>query len=288
MKKAFICLLLFFSGMVWGLEPVIYFNQIDGAGFFSVFQRLIAVLDAYENGEVGGAEIDFGTTGLYYDETMGPNWWGYYFEPLPLQIDKEARRVSIVERDGDFVDRGNTGVSRSQSRYLIDKYIKVRPKFLKEVELFIKKNMKGSSFIGVHYRGTDKMRLEACYLSVNEAVSRIKQKLLQMNGFQKGKIFVATDDQSFLDLMKQEFGNRVCCFEMKRSTNNQPIHMYGKSSGYMRGKMALLDCLVLSKSSFFFRTGSNLSNSALLLNPSLPSLLLNSSFWGDREDLRSP
>jgi len=264
--------------------PVISCRELEfGAGFFSVFQRFIAALDDYEKGEVSGLEIDLGTTGLYYDAIKGPNWWGYYFEELPIQVDSSSPKVDIREKLDEYTTRGIVEIPSERCNYLANKYLKVRQEFLQEADEFIKNNSKDTHLIGVQYRGTDKMNVEATYISQEAAALRIKEELSRMTIPQNFKIFVATDDQLFLDAMKKEFSNKVCYFEMERSRHKElPIHLYGRSSGYIKGKEALLDCLVLSKSDFLFRTSSNLSNSALIFNPSLPSFLLNNGVFGDR------
>jgi len=283
--KLLVCSLLLFSTNVWGQAPVMVCTNF-GCGFFSAFNTVVGLLDSYEQGEISGIEIKMGTAGLYYDEAKGPNWWSYYFEPFPMQINDTAPRMYI---DGPLYCfhslRGCVEMSKHRCNYLVNKYIKIRPEILKEVEVFLKKKVKNQPFVGVHYRGTDKILskpvAEAEYLSPEEAVLKIKQGLLRMPECSTYKIFVATDDQSFLDLMKQEFGKRVCYFEMERSTDGQPIHERGgKSDGYLGGKMVLLDCLVLSRSDFFFRTSSNLGGAVITFNPSLPSIFLNRALGG--------
>jgi len=279
------CFLLFFSSIVWSEGPVVSLKGCDEAGFFCMFQAVLGMLDAYDKEEISGVEINFGKSGYYYDESMGENWWNYYFEPFRMHIDGSSYRISFQEKAYDYYLRGSSKLSKGRCNFLINKYMRIQPKILQEVKEFLRRNIKDSNFIGVHYRGTDKMKGESTFLSVKSAVLRIKQKLSCMKKPSGYRIFVATDDQSFLDHMKTEFGKRICYFEMERSTNNLPIHMYGASSGYIKGKMALLDCLVLSKSVFLFRTSSNLSNVSLVFNPSLESVLLNAALWkeGDRE-----
>ena len=282
--RSLVCLLLLFSANVWGLGPNAVCTNFH-CGFFSAFNMVVGLLDAYEKGEISGIEIKLGTTGLYYDKTKGPNWWEYYFKPLSIQANETAARMEIEESQYiTYSLRGYTEISRERGYYLTNKYIKMRPEFLKEVDTFLKRKIKNRPFVSVHYRGTDKMEKESNIISREEVVLQIKQKLFQTEKFKNIGIFVATDDQLFLDLMKQEFGNRVCYFEMERSTDNQPIHEH-REDGYISGKMALLDCLVLSRSDLFFRTSSNLGGVAIILNLSLPSLLLNRACWGnDRED----
>jgi len=278
--RALFCLLFFFSNVIRAEASVISCTNLR-YGFFSGFHTIVGLLDAYEKKEVAGVEIDLGTLGLYYDEERGPNWWGYYFEPLSIHINRNVPRVPLELRQyGQYSLRASGQLPRKRCFFLINKYIKIRSEIQQEVNEFIHNNFGTQPFVSIHYRGTDKMKHEAELLSVNKTISNIKRALSHMKGCKHLKIFVATDDQGFLYHMKKTFGSRVRYFEMERSRNNQAVHTHGTSSGYIKGKMALLDCLVLSKSCFLFRTSSNLSNAALLFNPSLSSRRLNKGKWG--------
>jgi len=272
--RPFLYLLMLFTTTALAESPVAKCAHFP-YGFFSGFHTIIGLLDAYDNGKLGGIEVDLKTTGFYYDKAKGPNWWQYYFEPFSMNIEDNAPRIHIdLDRYRFYSHRGDA-LAKTRSCYLINKYIKIQPKILKELNDFLRKNVETHYLIGVHYRGTDKMWGEASRLSVSSAVNKIEQELSHMEKPSNFKIFVATDSQHFLDYMKNRFGTKICYFEMERSTDNQPIHSCGKSSGYEKGKTALLDCLVLSKTNFLFCTSSNLNNVSLMFNPSIAVFYLN-------------
>jgi hypothetical protein len=255
------------------------FCEKEDAGFFACFNIVIGALDAYDRGKLGGFSVDFGTTGLYYDVSKGANWWRYYFKPLSIEK-KHLPRVYLWEA-GMYVCNGAYNLSRRRCKLLIEKYIHIRKSVLRKVNAFIRTKMHNKKFVAVQYRGTDKFTAESTYLSQEEACERVSQVLARKK-LHKRKIFVATDTQSFVEMMKKRFGKRVVCTKAARSSNGQPVHFRPDIGGYEKGMDALVDCLLLSRSTLLIRTASNLSNTALSFNPKLKSILLNRSQWPDR------
>ena len=127
--------------------------------------------------------------------------------------------------------------------------------------------------IGVHYRGTDKVRgskKEAdpvCYYNVVEAVKQ------NMKG--NTNIFIATDEIDFLDHMGNIFGERVVHTEAKRSYDNRPIHLTrDQGNGGELALDAMLDALLLAKCDLMIRTSSNLSRASMFMNPRMRTMTL--------------
>jgi hypothetical protein len=87
-------------------------------------------------------------------------------------------------------------------------------------------------------------------------------------------VFVATDEIEFLDYMRIEFGDRMVCVEdaPRVSGSSQAIHLDRRLpvSNYHKGKSALIDCLLLSATSYLVKGRSNLSDASLAFNPWLP------------------
>jgi hypothetical protein len=144
----------------------------------------------------------------------------------------------------------------------------------KRVKAFIAENFSNKKYISVQYRGTDKFFSESDYISPEQACGKIA-KILKEKGLNNRKIFVATDTERFMKLMKAKFGKRIVTIQATLSTDGTPVHVRNDVAGFQKGIEALLDCLIISKSSFLIRTASNLSSSALLFNPKLESICLN-------------
>jgi len=261
-------LILFFEPLQ--AEPKFIIRRTrTNAGFFSAFLDIISGLDCYEKGFVAGLEVDYAKTGLYYDPLVGPNWWNYYFKPICVGNKKKAKR-KIADDKYQLFNAFNVdvGMTKERANELITRYIKIR----EEIEVFVNhfkiNNFDGNIVIGIHYRGTDKVteapRLQ--YEKVREEIEKhAKNDCL---------LFVATDEQQFLDYMIECYGTRVLYLQAERSTTSTPLHLAPKSP-YQQGKEALLDCLLLSKTDLLLRTSSNLSLASTYFNPLLPVIELS-------------
>lgn len=246
-------------------------------GLFSVLTSIVGLLDRYENSrdEFDGVRVDFGTKGLYYEQSKGPNSWEYYFERIDEESVAERKSKKLVLEDSKFVrnDYGQAAnkvetLTRRQVDDILKRYIKIGPAIIAKVDAFAKAHFSGYFVIGIHYRGTDKIS-EVVRTSYDDMVKEI-QKVITTRKLEKYKIFVATDEQGFLDhLMKVFPPSTICAAAHKRSIDNRPLHI-GALHPAEQGEQALIDALLLSRSGVFLRTiFSNLGRFAGYFNPAL-------------------
>lgn len=248
-----------------------------GAGMFSAVMSLLGALEIYQNRLASGVEITYGKDGEYgpyYDETVGANWWEYYYEPISVGI-RNGHNI-VATSDGKFnfpfsliaVHR----MSRKRAHYLLSTHVHVKEHIQKCVDDFVKRQFNSNSVIGVHYRGTDKST-EARRVSHKKFIKAINKVIagLDTDDFQ---IFVATDEQPFLDSLIQLFPEKVTFYEgMSRSVDEKPMHL-GSPTPYKAGADALIDCLLLSRCNSIVRTTSHLSHVATFFNPTIPVTLV--------------
>jgi hypothetical protein len=246
-------------------KPFLTLRSTENAGMFSVFFNVLGGLDHYEKGNCEGIEVNFLQTGLYFDTAKGPDWWSYYFEPVCEGQKNDDNEIIVTE---NHVLCSNLDVeyhmTRARAHELITKYIHVKSALLQEVEKFVRSYFRKHPVIGVHYRGTDKFQEapRARYEVIRQQVNLHLQK--------NGRIFVATDEQQFLDYMIHTYGNQVIYqANAKRSRDHTPLHLHAKSP-YQQGKEALIDCLLLARTDLLIRTSSNLSLASSFFNPDLP------------------
>lgn len=275
----FLSLFILFSSPLSSAEEYVVYRG-HYAGMFSTFMMVMGLLDGYDRGDFAGVEVSLRKSELYFDGAYGPNWWNYYFYPIRTKLPRHAVRRTLSKRLSERIAlRGHQTLSRQRCYELIHKYVTIRPEILSEVKVFLKNHLDGEFLVGVHYRGTDKFNVEAPYISPEEVCSKIKN-YIHTHLTTRFRIFVATDCERFLQQARKTFGEKVFFYPMKRSLNEVPIHVDPATRGYVRGKLALLDCLTLSKCDVLIRTSSNLSNASLLFNPALPALRLSDSNWG--------
>lgn len=255
------------------------------SGMFSLFDDVFDLIKRYEVGHYKGIEVDFDDRGIYYEPNLGKNWWSYYFEPINLGKKNNIKKIMypanpryiIYFNDRDLYKE--EAINRKELFTLIQKYFHVKPHIQKKIDAFEKENFKNYFVISVHYRGTDKVTIAPSvpYEKIPEEVL----KVIKMYGNMKYKIFVATDEQAFLNYMITMFGDLVCYNkDSLRSTNGKPVHLNKNFSRYKCGEDAIIDCILLSKGNFLVRTSSNLSRWSTYFNPGIPVVRLNNQYNG--------
>lgn len=240
-------------------------------GFFSVFTSIFGFLHSYDETKYSGMKV-YLDTGRYLDPLVGPNWWEYFFEPL--SIGSELSAPLSYFNDNDFNNYGWWPIyhmSRERGYELIKKYLRIKPHIQQKTDSFQERNFGDDFIIGVHYRGTDKIA-EARRIPYEEVKSAIQKAIdnLPQPYINAYKIFVATDEQAFLDFIKMEFSCPILYIDSLRSINGQPVHDTLYTSNYQRGEDAIIDCILLSKCNRLVRTVSNLSFWAERFNPFMP------------------
>jgi len=248
-------------------------------GLFSCFSTVIGLLDHYDNGDCAGFEVDYEKKGFYYEDDKGLNWWTYYFKPLELGSSSKAEKAVVDSWwHHHFAHKVYFELSRERCCYLVDKYISVKGKIEDKADEFVKKKFKSKFVIGVNYRGTDK-KCEAARLPYETVKAAVLNVMNNLNIKQDGNfaIFVATDEEQFLDYMIDEFEEHVVYTKAFRSSNEVPVHLHKEN--YEKGKQAVIDCLLLSKCDYLVRTSSSLSLCATFFNPKIPSILLNPGIY---------
>lgn len=256
-------------------------NPEYNPGMFCTMGVVLGFLHHYEQGLFAGLEVNFRNKGLYFDPQKGPNWWEYYFEPIHIG---NSSNITIQKQYGaetinyDMFIQKN--LSRQQNYKLIKKYIIPRSHITRAVNSFIENNFNNHFVIGVHYRGTDKFS-EAPPISYESARREIQIQLVRqrLRSSKKIKIFVASDEQAFINFMVASFPGIIIAQKINRSTNGSPLHFSAVDSPYNIGEAALLDCLILSKCDLLIRTASRLSLWSSYFNPYVQTIDLNKAYY---------
>ncbi len=250
-------------------------SAIYTPGLFSAFATVLGLLEHYDKwrGRYAGVRIDFGNEGLYYDPSAGNNWWEYFFERINLGSEPNTARTVIgTDEQFYFAWRVERTMSRARGFALIDRYIRPKQHIRDKVDAYVRANFDGAFVIGIHYRGTDKF--EDAPRVPYETVHAAALEAFKAAGTTRHKLFVATDEQAFLEWMLDRFPGKVHSLEMVRSVDGRPIDVL-QGDNRRKGEDAVLDCLLLSRCDSLVRTASNLSLCATFFNPDLPVVLLN-------------
>ena len=247
----------------------------QATGLFSEFAVLLGSLEHFDRWKdaYAGLRVDFSARGLYYDSAVGPDWWEYYFQRIDIGSADGAIlseiRPPLYNR---FADNGEL-LERGRGFELIDRYIRPQPRMREKVEAYVSENFGDGVVIGIHYRGTDKFQ-EAVRVPYEDVMAAIR-KIADGAALDNYKLFVATDEQAFLDYMIKHYPDRILFRDVFRSTDGRPIDVVNAHGNHRKGEDAVLDCLLLSRCDFLVRTSSALSLCSTLINPDMPVTLLN-------------
>jgi hypothetical protein len=158
---------------------------------------------------------------------------------------------------------------RIEVNKIINKYIKPNKYIKKIVKNFQIKNLKQPT-LGVHIRGTD-----FSYYDINNYISIIK-KLIEE--YKYTKIYVASDNQESIDIIKKEF-MITCSYEtdyrVKDFKNYQPaFHVFNNEDMIKQGQSVLIESILLSMCDRLICINSAVAAFSAYLNPKMPIHLI--------------
>lgn len=260
---------------IYGAYCVVSTEHFPTIGMFAATNLVIGQIHLYERGDLPdyqGLKIDFGQHGLYYESDHGPNWWSYFFEPVSLGITTSSP-FYISWEEGCDAFRAKNALPREKAIKLVKKYIRIQPHIQKKVECFVEDHFYGDYIIGVHYRGTDK-HSEAPRIDYNVIINAVRVQIPKEKSYQ---IFVASDEQSFVETMQQQFSSQIVTRDVHRAIGLEGVH-FSDHNGYQLGEEALIDSLLLSKCDLLIRTSSNLSLWSTYFQPHIPVILLSERY----------
>ncbi|MDD5580256.1 MAG: nodulation protein NodZ [Methylobacter sp.] len=219
----------------------------------------------------------------FYTVSRGENWLKYYFDDLYL---KEADRklvddgrvkvssISDIEQMGlpsDYVLNMNLG----DANRLFEKNLRIKTEIQEYVDFFVEKHFRKKTVLGVHYRGTDK-KYEAEPVTWEFCAKTISNYL--SSNSQIDTLFIASDEGAFIKWIQKEFRHIevISHDDKEQSQDGNAIHTDPNiGDNYIKGKEALVNCLLLSKCNVLIKSSSFLSGWSAIFNPSLPVIMLN-------------
>ena len=301
-------------------------NKDDEGGFAWHLHHVQCLI--YLCKEMDKIPIVYFNRGYYYSSKHGNNWFTHYFQ----EISNKRLTDQIIEY-GDtngYTKIDNIPLPTSRLPYLYDnstfqrllrnrktdfnwsyQYIIPNRDISRKLELFRHKYFTDKYIIGVHYRGTDKFANNGDnedlksnkHLSYDRVIIKIRQYIVDLkknNDIVENRtvIFVASDEQPFLDTMKLHFNNIVSYDTSRSSANtsnilldtidcksdtdtekcrelkvyqNLSIHRGNNHiSAYKKGEDAVMDIWLLSSCHVMFKTqAGNFSSQPARINSKL-------------------
>lgn len=250
-----------------GLNPpfAILNNPSYHPGFFSALFTVIGFLSESKKSNWEGYVVDFEDNGTYYEESLGSNWWGYYFNPILKEPTSYTDDRVILE---DQKMRWGLNVllqNRMTVHQLIEEYIHPLPIVTEEVEKCVADLFENTFPIGISYQKPERSFSNSRLNFTNFFTAT--DNYLQKEEFFGCKIFVSTDDSDFLNQMILRYGDRVVYREVPRHDQFKKPVYYTHTPNFDRGFDEIVECLLLSKCGVIIRTTSHLSAAASFFNP---------------------
>jgi len=236
----------------------------------------------------------------YRDPARGNNVWEYYFEPVSelraADLDRMDRsgllmlepsqqfattlgdepraegRPGDEERDPGFARR------RRVAAGIVERWVRVRPGIEAKVCAFADEHLAPGPVLGVHLRGTD-WGIDASgarrpgprrLVEVVEPERYLPAIDATLSAHPDCRLFVATDQQQFLDALVARYGERVAATGARRSTDRRCPARIGSDEGYARGEEVLVDILLLARCDGLLRCASAVGEVASWFAPEVP------------------
>ena len=204
----------------------------------------------------------------------------------------------VIRLSTDFNNENQKQIRKAQviyHRYKVHDIIQritVKKDIKKKIESFKDEyfNNKGKT-LGVHIRGTDKrferddeenfslrhyIRFIEKYLQEDKTNCIAKWGKENIKGH-TAKIFLATDSEEVVQIIKKIFGNRAITYpsiRMSEYDSDTPIPL-SKLTGRQHGEEALIETILLSQCDALIGSDSNMSLSAAYMNPELQFILID-------------
>lgn len=277
----------------------IYPIRIDlpGAGFGAVLLTVMNQLRFCErNNYYPVVALDQNCENAFFDKNYGNDMWAQYFEPvMPLSlaifrsmpsanserffVQTSKNAIAVSEEDPDSIYPYPFGKwraepiddldlwyewQREKGRETMQRYIRPKAEIVAVVNDFYERNLKGSFILGVHIRGTDLHY--APPVSPAEYFELIEKYVSE---YPEIKILLATDQQQYIGIFEQKFGDKIYSTSSFRSDNEIAPFNRSEISPYQKGADVLIDMLLLSKADFLIKGVSNVGEMAMYFNRNL-------------------
>ena len=209
--------------------------------------------------------------GLYNEKNKvfgQSNAWEYYFKQVSNYTLKEVYESKNVILGTGFFSKSMVRSYKEDSdlKEIFLRNVKIKEKFIKNAENFIKKNIHINSTLGVQIRGTNfrttplhpmPPSIDQIFYTIDKAMKHQKLK----------KIFLVTDQQSYLEEFKKKYGSKLCFRDSVRANTGRIFHIIkNKNHRYNLGIDAIEEMLIISKLKFLICSRSNVSEVAIMIS----------------------
>jgi len=266
-------------------------------GFFAYFMMTLTQLKFAETHKLLPV-VNFNEPhNHYYEPGYSKNIWENYFEPV-AGLDSEAlslkNKQEVTFHDYHYYKKLDVfdeppetdplsikiwfETFRARRAALTKKYIKPKSVITEMIDKYYEEHMQGYDVLGIHIRGTDKevdqkgkkyqvQQVLVRKITPEEYFPYVDKYLLN---HKDARIFVATDQQQYLDCFIERYQDRIISSSALRTSGEDPLFRLETNSKFLRGVEVLCDSLLLSRCDYLIKGWSNVSEAAICFNPAIP------------------
>mgnify|MGYP001177069642 CR=1 FL=1 len=207
------------------------------------------------------------------------NAWEYYFEKLNhYSLSEVYKSKNVIFSEPSIQPNMILDMTKGSFKKLFSK-IKIRKSIINEANIFFKKNFnKKDKILGVQLRGsTYKTAAGHAFPPTPEFMINYIKTLVRKHKY--NKIFLMTEEQSYLNIIHKEFKDICYFYPGFRMSKYDSFDIYPrKNHRYKLGKETIIETLILSKCNGISFIKSNVISAAILL--SLKKQKLHEIFFG--------
>jgi hypothetical protein len=237
-------------------------QRSPGAGLFS---NLIFVLNHLKISEKHKFTpfVDMQNFPTIYNEPKNidgtNNSWEYFFHQTSKKSAVEIKKSKNVITTNSLFNKDFTSNPKKLSK-IFKKKIKIKEKYLKFVQSYYNKNIKGNKVLAIHYRGPSyKTSAGHPFPPTFKQMNYIIDKFILKKKYDK--IFLCTEDKEMFNHLKKGYSKKIIYIESYRSFLDDAFKIYPrKNHRYMLGKEILIEALIMSKCDGLLSTETNASN----------------------------
>lgn len=271
-----------------------YVINRDRGGLFSVFFYVLDHLKYVEKKKyIPIVDIEnFSSFNSEIETVNGTrNTWLYYF----TQVSKFKLSEVYKSKNFSFSTNNDILAENERNKYfeketnfkeyyqVFKKYFEIQPHILDLANEFYLSQIKGYKVLGIHWRGSD------YYYSPGHAFPATKKQITNLIDFYLKKenfekIFVVTEDEKKLKILKKKYGNKILFYDSFRTDNpndfliqKRPLHKY------KLGLESLIEVIIFSRLSKIVGINSNIINAAMVLSNNKTKFIKIKNGWNSQK-----
>ena len=209
------------------------------------------------------------------------NCWEYYFEQTTISKDEASIKYTSLEPNNLPYEDRNYYLDTEKFKPLKDKFylnFKLKENVKKMIDTFYIDNLKDKITLGVQIRLTDMLHYHNV-AKLSEYINKINEILKNQKDIEQ--IFLATDDETIIDILKTEIKIPIIYYEGMYRANSVDRHTEPydrlfsnrKHHRYLLGLECIQEILTLAKCDYLLKADiSAISIVAIILNENIKKI----------------